>query len=204
MGPANCVATALYDPDIRVSAGSRRYLAPRSPPPGPDRVLFQIIGGAPIYLGVITLRGVYPNPTIEQQSHSWGFSPHVKGRADRAGIDTNRYPGLDGKGRTYPSVTAISMFRSNTRSNNGGSALAQSYPSANPGGGGGGADPGTGAGGSSGNLPHIGLGSFGSSDGGIAGGSGAFGDGFIMAPMPGNIFAKSQPAFISAPSHMQL
>ncbi|KAK6825498.1 hypothetical protein PG987_012992 [Apiospora arundinis] len=176
--------------------------------PGPDRVLFQLVFGIPLYLGVISYRTPWPNPTPEQQRPSWGFPFTVNLRYDQGVIDTMRYPGI-----SVPPTNGWlhTKVRSSVRSRvkkykEGGWGSVYPPPSASPSPpGGGGGDPGTGAGaGGSGNMPVMGPGGISSGAGGDLGGSGAFHDNLQMFPQPGNVFLRKQPALIPGPSRVEL
>ncbi|KAK8039510.1 hypothetical protein PG993_007921 [Apiospora rasikravindrae] len=182
--------------------------------PGPDRVLFQLVRGIPLYIGVITYRTMRPYVTIQQENPSWGYISHVNGRPDWAAIGSMLYPGLNyARDPSYDNINYLTDKRRNMKEKANPEDVGGTYgpndpppppPSPLPSGGGGGGDPGTGAGGGgSGNLPAVAPGGVSESGGGALGGSGAF-DGIQVGIQAGNFFRKVQPLVIPGPSHIEL
>ncbi|KAK7947939.1 uncharacterized protein PG986_008825 [Apiospora aurea] len=128
--------------------------------PGPDRVLFQLVRGAPLYIGVITWRGVYPNPTPQQQrplvspppspfppfifffgtghvsdtecSHRWAYIALANGRHDEGAIGTMLYPGQDGASEQYPNAQMLSYRRRQMQKKRSPDDVGGGYEEGNP------------------------------------------------------------------------
>ncbi|KAK7921447.1 hypothetical protein PG985_009469 [Apiospora marii] len=172
--------------------------------PGPDRLLFQLINGLPLYLGVYTRRGYQPTPFWLDPPPSWGSVGQVNGRENLGQYETLRFPGQDPNNPLKPHGYSIGALKQKISRQKGG-YWGENYgppppppPPENP-------DPGTGAGGGgSGQYPPIiGPGGSSSSGGGTSGAQGALG-GRGTVPMVGNVFRKNQPQFMAAPSHVEL
>ncbi|KAK8009316.1 hypothetical protein PG991_011867 [Apiospora marii] len=184
---------------------------PESPetPPGPDRVLFQLIGNIPLYLGVVTTRGVYPNPLPVQRVVSWGVMQQANGRIDQAAVESLHYPGIPTDTEGVPEPDAIRKTANNLKNSyKDGGAWGETYGNGGPPKPSGPAnpphDPGSGAGGASGNYPrYLGAGGVSSGEGGVLGNDGALNN-LGQFPQVGCIFRKDQPALIAAPSHVEL
>ncbi|KAK7977217.1 hypothetical protein PG988_004707 [Apiospora saccharicola] len=175
-------------------------------PVGFDRVLFQLVSNIPIYLGVVTFRGVFPDARIEQMVMSWGFIHNENGRVDTGAVETLRYPGIPDNTPRLPGSRTLTNRRSNMKRKGngpwgsvyGGAPEPPGAPDPPPPG------PGSGAGGSSGDYPRLlGPGGVSSGGGGMLGNEGALG-GMGLFPQAGNVFAKSQPSLVPAPSHAEL
>ncbi|KAK8133622.1 hypothetical protein PG984_005634 [Apiospora sp. TS-2023a] len=125
---------------------------------GFDRVLFQLVNNVPLYLGVISSRGVYPNPTPMQRRMSWGFIQNQNGHVDNGAVQTLHYPGIETDTPGLPEPEAIKFTRDDLRQKDkswdevyGGTPEPPDSPDSPPPG----FDPGSGAGGGSGNYPTL-------------------------------------------------
>ncbi|KAK7977218.1 hypothetical protein PG988_004708 [Apiospora saccharicola] len=89
--------TAIYE--YPLVGGGVWPLAIPAGPSGPDRVLFQLMNGTPVYLGVITTRGVQPVPANWRSPAS---IRQVNGRGNVQARESLRYPGLDPNANPRP------------------------------------------------------------------------------------------------------
>ncbi|KAK8017698.1 hypothetical protein PG993_014024 [Apiospora rasikravindrae] len=160
--------------------------------PGPDRVLFQLVRGLPLYLGVVSQRS--------------GFHRRLDatGEDGRHSIATYSwyYPGMDALASIGgPSQGALRQRRV-TRPINpihpvAYSALPMSTPTPDP-------DPDAGGGASGGGsgVKSVGPGGYSESGGGAAGPQGGFEQ--YVAPIAGNAFKAGWSSFFPGPSHIEL
>ncbi|KAK7940749.1 uncharacterized protein PG986_013136 [Apiospora aurea] len=175
--------------------------------PGPDRVLFQLVHGHPIYIGVVTARVARPptpgapGPTGER----WGFIfNEANMNPDLTVMEGTSYPGLDANQPHYPTSRVLSSRRTTMGYKKAGSTYGpalSSSPAAETSSTGG--DGGSGTGTGSGQAGYgKGPGGIGFSGGGASGGQGSFG-GHYALPIAQNQF-KAWTGLISGPSHIEL
>ncbi|KAK8077118.1 hypothetical protein PG996_003288 [Apiospora saccharicola] len=195
--------TAIYE--YPLVGGGVWPLAIPAGPSGPDRVLFQLMNGTPVYLGVITTRGVQPVPANWRSPASWGSIRQVNGRGNVQARESLRYPGLDPNANPRPDEKQFVKVKKHleylkNKQGYWGSVYGDNPPPPEAG-------PGAGAGGGGGGggpyLPDRGPGGVGSSGGGAAGNAGALA-GYGSMPMAWNMFLKNQPGFLAGPSHVEL
>ncbi|KAK8088536.1 hypothetical protein PG997_003497 [Apiospora hydei] len=161
--------------------------------PGPDRVLFQLVHGHPIYIGVVTSRVGRP-PTLGTEqgptSDRWGFIfNQANMNPDLTVMEGTLYPGLDANQPHYPTSNVLGSRRTTMGYKKPGSTYGPAISSppaletSSTG-----SDGGSGTGTGSGQAGYgKGPGGIGFSGGGASGGQGSFG-GYYALPIAQNQF----------------
>ncbi|KAK8001755.1 hypothetical protein PG991_013977 [Apiospora marii] len=177
--------------------------------PGFDRVLFQLVRGRPIYVGVISQRRDVDHQASNHRArglHDTFAYPvyEASGRRDMRLVESGVYPGLASNTERGPGRVVLKHNRAEWPVSPihqiDYTPLPPSSPSPPP------PDPdgdgGAPAGGSGGRAGPVGPGGYSKSGGGTAGPQGGFEQ--YAAPMPGNPFKAGWNLFIPGPSHFEL
>ncbi|KAK8137595.1 hypothetical protein PG984_003088 [Apiospora sp. TS-2023a] len=169
--------------------------------PGWDRVLFQLVNGLPLYLGVVAQRRNIPRNHAQTEADlrdQWAYPVYdANHRPDTRAVDSMFYPGLVSDNPALPNMEAMKKRRQRKSVTPVAPKNYTPLPMSS-------GDPGGGAGAPGGNSAGpVGPGGFSKSGGGTAGPQGGLGERYV-APMPGNQFKAGWNLFIPGPSHVEL